>query len=136
MKERILDLLREMDDDSKLVSYRAEKELCGILTDVINQLREIANALGYPTHNYPDKIDAVDECDWYGGLPTYIECNYGDFTFVTEWLDIDLQKRFNDMKANRINSITTTIAHIEHSLAEHKKYLERITELKFEDLEI
>lgn len=134
MKERILDLLRKMTDDSKSASYRAEKELCGVLTDVINRLEKIENALGYPVHNYPDKIDSIEEYGWYDELPTYIECNYGDFTFHTEWLDIDLQKRFNDLKANRIDSIASTIAHVERSLAAHKKDLERITELRFEDL--
>lgn len=136
MKERILDLLREMTDDSKSVSYRAEKELCGILTDVINRLEKIEKALGYPVHNYPDKIESIDDAWWYYELPKEIDCNDGDFTFRTEWLDIDLRKRFNDLKANRIDSIKHTIASVELSLKAHRRDLENIGELRFEDLAI
>ena len=41
MKEKILALLKEMTNDSKSASYKAEKELCSILTLAINQLHMV-----------------------------------------------------------------------------------------------
>lgn len=123
-----------MTDDSKSVSYRAEKELCGIFTDVINRLETIEHELGYPVHNYPDKIEGIDDAWWYYELPKEIDCNDGDFTFRTEWLDIDLRKYFNDLKARRIDNIKCTIASVESSLRVHRSDLENIGELRFEDI--
>ena len=56
MKEKILALLREMTNDSKSVSYKAEKELCAILTEVINKFYAIEKKVGWGVRNYPDKI--------------------------------------------------------------------------------
>lgn len=41
MKDKVLDLLREMTNDSKSVSDKAEKELCSILTELLNKINTI-----------------------------------------------------------------------------------------------
>ena len=137
MKEKILFLLREMRNDSKSASYKAEKELCDILTEVIHKLHTIEEKVGYCIRNYPDKIESIDDTyGWYDELPIEIDCNDNDFCFETEWLDINLQEYFESLRKKKISSIKCTITHVEYSLGEHKKNLERIGELKFEDLGI
>lgn len=137
MKEKILTLLREMTDDSKYASFIAEKELCSILTGVINKLRSIEEKVGWSVIDYPDKIDSIDdEYGWCNKLPNEIECNDGDFFFKTEWLDINLQEYFEELKKNKINSIKKYITQTEHSLNKYKEDLGHFEELKFEDLEI
>lgn len=134
MKEKILSLLREMTNDSKSASYKAEKELCNILTLAINQLNTIEEKVGYYTMDYPDKIESTDDCFWYDKLPKEINCNDGDFCFKTEWLDINLKEYFEELKKNKISSIKRSITQVEHALIKHKEALRCIEELKFEDL--
>lgn len=136
MKEKILALLREMTNDSKSVSYKAEKELCNILTEVINKLHTIEEKVGYYVRNYPDKIESVDGYGYYDELPKEIDCNDNDFCFKTEWLDINLQEYFEKLREKRISGIKCTITHVEYSLGKHREELERVGELKFEDLGI
>lgn len=136
MKERILDLLREMNDDSKSASCKAEKELCNILTEVINKLRTIEKMVGYYVRNYPDKIDSIDADGWYDELPTRIDCNDENFYFGTALLDINLQEYFEMLREKRISGIKCTITQVEDSLSKHREELERVRELKFEDLKI
>lgn len=136
MKNKILKLLREMTNDSKSVSYKAEKELCNILTEVINKLHAIEKTVGWSVRNYPDKIESIDVYGWYDELPKEIDCNDNDFCFKTEWLDINLQEYFEELRKKKIGSIKYTISRVEYSLGKHRENLERIGELKFEDLEI
>ena len=70
MKEKILTLLKEMRNDSKSASYKAEKELCSILTLAINQLDTIQEKVGYCVGDYPDRIESIDDtyC-WHDKLP-------------------------------------------------------------------
>lgn len=136
MKEKILALLKEMTNDSKSVSYKAEKELCNILTEVINKLHTIEEKVGWYVRIYPDKIESVDIYGWYNELPKEIDCNDYDFCFKTEWLDINLQEYFEELREKRISSIKNTITHVEYSLGKHRENLECIRELKFEDLGI
>lgn len=136
MKEKILTLLREMTNDSKSASYKAEKELCKILTEVINKLRTIENKAGRCIKYYPEKIENIDECYWYNELPKEIECNDGDFYFYTEWLDINLQEYFETVKKNTISNIKKYITQTEYSLNKYKEDLGHFEELKFEDLGI
>ena len=135
MKDKILALLREMTNDSKSVSYKAEKELCNILTEVINKLHTIEKKVGWGVRNYPDKIESIDVYGWYDELPKEINCN-DNFCFETDWLDINLQEYFEELRKKKISSIGSTIFHVEYSLSEHRRDLAHIRELKFEDLEI
>ena len=136
MKEKILTLLREMTSDSKSASYKAEKELCDILTGVINKLHTIEKKVGSYIRDYPDKIRNIDEPFWYNNLPKEIDCNDGDFCFKTEWLDINFQEYFEKLKKSEIGSIKHTIESVEYSLVKHREEIKRIEELKFEDLGI
>lgn len=137
MKEKILTLLREMRNDSKSASYKAEKELCKILTEVINKLYTVEKKVGSYTYlYYPEKIESIDECWHYKELPKEIECNDGDFYFKTEWLDINLQEYFEKLKKSEIGSIKHTIERVEYSLVKHREEIKRLEELKFEDLGI
>lgn len=136
MKEKILALLREMTNDSKSVSYEAEKELCNILTKVINKLHAIEEKVGWYVRIYPDKIKSVDVYGYYDKLPKEIDCNDGDFCFKTEWLDINLQEYFEELRKKTIGVIKCTITHVEYSLSEHRRDLAHLGLLKFEDLGI
>ena len=136
MKEKILALLREMKNDSKSASYKAEKELCSILTGVINQLDIIQEKVGWHVGVYPDKIESIDSGGWYIELPKEIECNDDDFCFKTEWLDINLHEYFETLKKEKISCIKNRIFHAKSTLCEHERDLQHIEKLKFEDLEI
>ena len=59
MKEKVLHLLKEMTNDSKSVSYKAEKELCKILTNVINKLHTIEKKVGSYIRDYPEIYGAA-----------------------------------------------------------------------------
>lgn len=136
MKEKILTLLKEMRNDSRSASYKAEKELCSILTGVITKLHTIEKKVGAYIRNYPEKIESIDEFWEYKKLPKEIECNNGNFWFKTEWLDINFQEYFEKLKKSEIGSIKHTIERVEYSLVKHREEIKRIEELKFEDLGI
>lgn len=96
MKAKILELLKGMTSDSKKESYKYEKELCDILTDICNKLETIENSVGYNVRFYPDKITRIDSENAYTGmkkLPEIIYCNYDsfEFEFETSWLDINFE---------------------------------------------
>ena len=133
MKEKILALLREMTNDSKSVSYKAEKEICAILTEVINKLHTIEKNVGWYVRDYPDKIYNIENpcCN---KLPKEIECNEGDFCFETEWLDINLQEYFENLKRKKIYSIKNGIAATKNHLKSQREDLKKYCELNFEDL--
>lgn len=135
MKEKILYLLREMTNDSKSVSYKAEKELCDILTGVINKLSTIEEKVGYHLRDYPDKIKSIDNCYWYN-LPKEFDCNDDEFCFKTKWLDVNLQEYFEELRKKKISYIKQAITSVEDSLNKYRENLKEIEELKFEDLGI
>lgn len=137
MKEKILTLLREMRNDSKSASYKAEKELCEILTEVIDKLHTVEKKVGSYIRYYPEKIESIDdEYYLYDELPTEIYCNDEDFCFETEWLDINLHEYFETLKKEKISCIKNRIFHAKSTLCEHERDLQHIEELKFEDLGI
>lgn len=140
MKAKILELLKGMTSDSKKESFKCEKELCEILTDVCNKLETIENSVGYNVRFYPDKIKGIDSENAYTGmekLPEIIYCNYEcfEFEFETEWLDIDLKSYFEDLKHKTIDFKTKTIEEVEFSLNKHKEELESLKKLTYETLE-
>lgn len=137
MKKKILTLLREMRNDSKSASYKAEKELCKILTEVIDKLHTVEKKVGSYIRYYPEKIESIDdEYYLYDELPTEIYCNDEDFCFETKWLDINPKEYFEKLKKEKINSIKNSIFHAKSTLCEHERDLQHIEELKFEDLGI
>ena len=140
MKAKILELLKGMTSDSKKESYKYEKELCEILTDICNKLETIENSIGYNVRFYPDKITGIDSENAYTGmekLPEVIYCNYECFAFdfETEWLDIDYKSYFEDLKHKSIDIKTKTIEEVEFSLNKHKEKLESLKNLTYEIVE-
>ena len=118
--------------------YHIGWDLCGVYTCKFhsNPDRTDWKKVGYYVRHYPDKIESIDVYGWYNELPKEIYCNDDDFCFKIEWLDINLQEYFEELRKKRISGIKCTITHVEYSLGEHRKNLERISELKFEDLGI
>lgn len=136
MKTKILNLIKEMASDSKSVSHKAERELCKTLTEVINKLNTIEEKVGYSMRYYPYKIESVDLYGLYDEIPKEIYCNDDDFCFRADWLDINLQEYFEELRKKKIDGVKRMIADVEYSLGQHREDLKRVKELKFEDLEI
>lgn len=137
MKTKILELLKGMTSDSKKESYKCEKELCEILTDVCNKLETIENSVRYNVRVYPDKITKIDSENVYPGmenLPEVIWCNDCNFWFLTKLLDVDYRSYFEDLKRKSIHIKTKTIKNVEISLNKHKEELESIKKLNYETL--
>lgn len=127
-----------MNSDSKMESYKCEKELCKILTDICNKLEAIESSVCYCIRYYPDEIHEIDDENVYTGmkkLPEIIYCDYGSFEFETEWLDIDFKSYFEDLKHKSIDIKTDTIKKVEFSLNKHKEELESLKKLTYETLD-
>ena len=138
MKAKILELLKGMNSDSKKESSKCERELCKILTDVCDRLESIEHAVGWNVRYYPDSIKEIDIDNVYPGmtkLPEIIWCEYGSFEFETYWLDINLENYFEELKQKAIRTKTNTIENVEASLNKHKKELEALKNLTYEDLD-
>ena len=138
MKAKILELLKGMNSDSKKESSKCERELCKILTDICNKIESIEHAVGWNVRYYPDSIKEIDIDNVYPGmtkLPEIIWCEYGSFEFETYWLDINLENYFEELKQKVIRTKTNTIENVEASLNKHKKELEALKKLTYEDLD-
>lgn len=137
-KENALELYNKMGSDSKKESYAAEQKLCNILTGIINKLDTIEETVGHHIQYYPDEIFEVEYYCPQNELPCELHCNgYDDFYFDTEWLDwidADFQKYFDDLRKRRMECISINIVNVENELNKHKRELERVTELTFENI--
>lgn len=134
IKTRILELLNEMLDDSKSKSYKAEKELCIILTEFINKKDKFENALGRYVYDYPKRIFNVENDFRYEKLPDEIVCNDEYFTFNTEWLDINWEEYFNQIKKDKVSYLTGLIERVEATVVKHKEELQKYSEMTFDDI--
>lgn len=140
MKNKILNLLKGMHCDSKKESNKYEKEICNIFNEIINKKISIEENIGVYLGEYPEKITGVDAyciVESSTELPKYIECEnnysgyYDDFNFETEWLEMNWEEYFNDLKSKRMSSIINTIDNVEKSLEKHKKEFNRVYNLKY-----
>lgn len=134
MKEKILELLNGMSSDSKSASYKCEKELCKILTSVIDKKHKIEAYANKYIQDYPDKITDVECFGVYNSLPENIWCNDEEFRFETKWLDIDWKLYFEELKQSSIRGIEHTIKQVEKSIMNHKENIKNISNRNFEDL--
>ena len=134
IKTRILELLNEMHDDSKIKSNKAERELCKILTNFINKLNAFDEALDAYIHHYPNRIYTVESEYKYKKLPEEIYCNDGDFTFETEWLDVNWEERFNSVITGKISYLKGLIERVEATVVEHKKNLKKYSDMTFDNV--
>lgn len=135
MKERILELLNSMNSDSKSASYKCEKELCKILTSVINKKHKIESYADKYIQDYPDRITDIEFMGVYNTLPDVIWCNDEEFKFETKWLDIDWEAYFEDLKQSSIRGIGHTIKQVEISIMNHKERMAILSHRQFNDLE-
>ena len=134
MKERIIELLNGMHSDSKSASYQCEKELCKILTSIIDKKHKIEFYAGRYIQDYPNKITDIESYGIYNTLPENIWCNEEEFKFETKWLDIDWKLYFEELKQCTIKGIQNTIERVEVSIIKHKENLKNISNRNFEDL--
>ena len=137
MKTKILKLMNEMSSDSKSESFKAEKELCKILTDIVQKRNAFESKLHINYEEYPDEIYNIDNDIIYyaklGILPDEIWCNDNDFKFRIEWIDFDYKEFFEIEKRNEINYIKGLIERVESSLREHRDNLNYFQNLTYED---
>lgn len=138
MKDKILKLIEKRNDDSKKVSYAAEKELCEILTNIMVKKETIEDTCHANIMSYPDKIYSID---WYNirnkndvRFIDSIICNDEDFKFELKWLDIDYEKYFEELKEHHIEYLEGLIKRVEDTIVKHKKDLEYYKNLKFENI--
>lgn len=134
MKERILELLNGMNSDSKSASYKCEKELCKILTSVIDKKHKVESYADKYIQNYPEKITEVESLGIYNHFPDIIWCNEDEFEFETKWLDIDWESYFEELKQSSIRNIEHTIKQVEKSIMKHKERIEILSHRQFNDL--
>ena len=135
MKEKILKLLNGMNSDSKSASYKCEQELCKILTSIINKKHKIESYADKEIQYYPDEITDIESFGIYNTLPENIWCNDEEFIFETNWLDIDWESYFEELKQSSIRGIEHTIKQVEKSIMKHKERITILSHRKFEDLE-
>lgn len=134
MKERVLELLNGMKSDSKSASYKCEKELCKILTSIVDKKHKIESYADMYIQDYPDRITDVESWGIYNTLPENIWCNDEEFKFETKWFDIDWGSYFEELKQRTIKGIQNTIERVEASIGKHKENLKNISNRNFEDL--
>ena len=135
MKQKILELLNGMNSDSKSASYKCERELCKILTSVIDKKHKIESYADKYIENYPEKITDVTSYGVYATLPESIWCNEEEFKFETKWLDIDWESYFEELKQSSIRGIEHTIKQVEKSIINHKERITILSNRQFNDLE-
>lgn len=135
MKQKILDLLNGMSSDSKSESFKCEKELCKILTSIINKKEKIEDYADKYIIDYPIKITSVEYYGTYNVLPEIIWCNDEEFKFETKWLNIDWKTYFEELKASSIRSLDHTIKQVEKSIMNHKERMAILSHRQFNDLE-
>lgn len=134
MKERILELLNGMTSDSKSASYKCEKELCKILTSIIDKKHRIEIYTDNYIQDYPSKIIDIESYGIYNTLPENIWCNDEEFKFETKWLDIDWESYFEELKQSSIRGIEHTIKQVEKSIMNHKERIAILSHKQFNDL--
>ena len=135
MKQKILELLNGMNSDSKSASYKCEKELCKILTSVIDKKYKIESYADKYIQDYPETITDVISYGVYKTLPEILWCNDEEFKFETRWLDIDWELYFEELKQSSIKNIEHTIKQVEKSIMNHKERMTILSHSQFTDIE-
>ena len=148
IKNKIIELSRGMASDSKKESYRCEKELCAILQEIADKKMNIESMLNVYYYDYfPIKpveptepvlteetvtIDTIylEDCI---ELPEEISCNCGEFIFHTEWIDMDWEKYFEEVKETKLGYIKSKINDIENNLANEKARYEKYNNLTYKE---
>ena len=66
-------------------------------------------------------------------LPEEISCNCGEFIFYTEWIDMDWEKYFEEVKETKLQYIKSKIDDIENNLANEKARYEKYNNLTYKE---
>ena len=137
IKKKIIELSRGMASDSKKESYRCEKEICAILQKIADKKMNIESKLNVYYYDYfPIKeIDYLDTIYLEGcnELPEEISCNDGEFIFYTEWIDMDWEKYFEEVKETKLGYIKSNINKLENNLAHEKACYEKYNNLTYKE---
>lgn len=136
MKEKILKLYNGIAQDSMSASCKCEKELCEILTSVVNKKDKIETYADRYIDDYPVKITDISFLGKCNSLPEIILCNDDYFTFKTSWLDIDWKSYFEELKQGAIKNIESNIEVMEESIVKNKELITLLSSRKFEDLKL
>ena len=125
-----------MNSDSKSASHKCEKELCKILTSVIDKKDKIESYADKYIMDYPtDGITNIEPSGVHSTLPEIIWCNGDEFEFETKWLDIDWESYFEELKQDTIRGIERTIKQVKESIIKHKERMTILSNRQFNDLE-
>lgn len=137
IKNKIIELSRGMASDSKKESYRCEKELRAILQEIADKKMNIESMLNVYYYDYfpikeIDYLDTIylEDCI---ELPEEISCNCGEFIFYTEWIDMDWEKYFEEVKETKLRYIKSKIDDIENNLANEKARYEKYNNLTYKE---
>ena len=137
IKNKIIELSRGMASDSKKESYRCEKELCAILQEIADKKMNIENMLDVYYYDYfpikeIDYLDTIylEDCI---ELPEEISCNCGEFIFYTEWIDMDWEKYFEEVKETKLRYMKSKIDDFENNLAHEKARYEKYNNLTYKE---
>lgn len=136
MKEKILKLYNGIAQDSISDSCKCERELCEILTSVIDKKDKIETYAERYIDDYPVKITNVSFLGKCDSLPETIYCNDDYFSFKTSWLDIEWKSYFETLKQGAIKNIKSDIELMEESIAKNKEQIVLLSDRKFEDLKL
>jgi hypothetical protein len=136
MKEKILKLYNGIAQDSLSASSKCERELCEILTSVIDKKYKIETYADRYIDDYPVKITDISFLGKCNSLPETILCNDNYFTFETSWLDIDWKSYFETLKQGAIKNIESNIEFMEESIVKSKELITLLSGRNFEDLKL
>lgn len=137
IKNKIIELSKGMASDSKKESYRCEKEICAILQKIVDKKMNIESMLDV----YYDDYFPIKEIDYLNTtylencteLPEEISCNDGGFIFRTEWIDMDWEKYFEEVKKTKLGYMASNINTIEHNLAYEIARYEKYNNLTYKE---
>lgn len=146
-RERVLYLIRRLNTDSKTETYKVERELCELLSAVIDAKYQIEHYTDNYIMDYPFKckIYSIEDLSFYGKigqLPESIECNINeieDFVFYTGWLDIDLDEYFKKLHDKSLQYEKNRLADLDKKYTTRRQNIigkmERLESCKINDLE-
>lgn len=132
-KNKIIDLLIGMSNDSKSASYKCEKELCKMIEDTIKIKHSVEESLDRYIDDYPhnDKIYDIEFDGYWGEVPEIFECNDCTFKFETKFFDYDWELYFNRLKREKIDYINSDIETAKLNLKKLEEKLDKIKNITY-----
>lgn len=136
IKDKVLSLLNGMMSDSKIESYKCEKELVKIINTIHEKLTSIQNDVRYYEDDYPiiDEIAYYGHCDKLSETILCYHNNYLECEFETKYFDYDesdYKNYFEHLKTKQINYFERVIERQEKELEKYREKLEDIKNLNY-----